>query len=126
MVLPHLGEYRRTHFFAVADGHGVNGKLVSEYVKSMLAKEVEQNIKQTFDQAKINQRVVDSTEVKEQLDRSFTTVSNNLFKSSGINLRFSGSTCVSVLIVGNKVFCANVGDSRATLARMKDIPGGGG
>jgi len=40
-VLPHLGEYRRTHFFAVADGHGVNGKLVSEFVKTILAKEVE-------------------------------------------------------------------------------------
>ena len=65
LVLPHLGEYRRTHFFAVADGHGINGKLVSDFVKTMLAKEVEQNIKYTFDQAKINQRVVDSTEVKE-------------------------------------------------------------
>jgi hypothetical protein len=49
LVLPHLGEYRRTHFFAVADGHGVNGKLVSEYVKTVLAKEVEQSIKYTFD-----------------------------------------------------------------------------
>jgi hypothetical protein len=33
----------------VADGHGVNGKLVSEYVKNTLAKEVESNIKFTFD-----------------------------------------------------------------------------
>ena len=49
-----------------------------------------------------------------------------MFKSSGINLRFSGSTCVSVLIVGNKVFCANVGDSRATLARRKEITGASG
>ena len=64
----------------MADGHGINGKLVSEYVKTMLAKEVEHNIKQTFDQAKINQRVVDSTEVKEQLDRSFNSVSHSLFK----------------------------------------------
>jgi serine/threonine protein phosphatase PrpC len=126
LVLPHLGEYRRTHFFAVADGHGVNGKPVSEYVKSVLAKEVEQSIKYTFDQAKINQRVVDSTEVKEQLDKSFHKVTDGLYKSSGINLRFSGSTCVSVLIVGNKVFCANVGDSRATLARRKEIAGPNG
>lgn len=79
LVLPHLGEYRRTHFFAVADGHGINGKLVSEYVKTMLAKDVEQNIKYTFDQAKINQRVVDSTEVKEQLDKSFTAVTKGLY-----------------------------------------------
>jgi serine/threonine protein phosphatase PrpC len=61
--------------------------------------------------------VVDSTEVKEQLTRSFITVQNTLVNDSKINLRFSGSTCVSVLIVGTKVFCANVGDSRAVLVR---------
>ena len=42
---------------------------------------------------------------------------NTLTTDSKINLRFSGSTCVSVLIVGTKVFCANVGDSRAVLVR---------
>ena len=65
LVLPHLGEYRRTHFFAVCDGHGVFGKEVSEFVKTRLGSYVEQSIKNTFDQAKIAQRVVDSTEVKE-------------------------------------------------------------
>jgi serine/threonine protein phosphatase PrpC len=40
-----------------------------------------------------------------------------LANCSGIDLYFSGSTCVTVLIVGNKIFCANVGDSRAVLAR---------
>jgi serine/threonine protein phosphatase PrpC len=44
-------------------------------------------------------------------------VQNTLTSDSKINLRFSGSTCVSVLIVGTKVFCANVGDSRAVLVR---------
>ena len=68
--------------------------------------------------------MVDSTEVKEQLEKSFGMVSTHLHKNSGIYLRFSGSTCVSVLIVGNKVFCANVGDSRAALARQKDYAGG--
>lgn len=65
----------------------------------------------------MSQRVVDSTEVKEQLTKSFVQVQDTLFKDSRINLRFSGSTCVSVLIVGTKVFCANVGDSRAVLCR---------
>ena len=45
-------------------------------------------------------------------------VQDTLFRDSKINLRFSGSTCVSVLIVGTKVFCANVGDSRAVLVRQ--------
>ena len=63
------------------------------------------------------QRVVDSNEVKEALSTSFRHTNQALFQNSGLDLYFSGSTCVSILIVGNKVFCANVGDSRAVLAR---------
>lgn len=60
---------------------------------------------------------MDSNEVKEALDVSFKFTNKHLFEESGLDLYFSGSTCVSILIVGNKVFCANVGDSRAVLAR---------
>ncbi len=38
------------------------------------------------------------------MDTSFLKVSDSFYNNSNINLRFSGSTCVSVLIVGNKVF----------------------
>jgi serine/threonine protein phosphatase PrpC len=31
------------------------------------------------------------------------------------DVNFSGSTCVSIILVGNKVYCGNVGDSRAVL-----------
>ena len=61
-------------------------------------------------------RIVDSNEVKDALSNSFRFTNSCLFESSGLDLYFSGSTCVSVLIVGNKIFCANVGDSRAVLA----------
>lgn len=33
------------------------------------------------------------------------------------DVRFSGSTCVSLLTYGRKIFLANVGDSRAIIAR---------
>ena len=118
--MPHLGEYRRTHFFSVCDGHGVYGKEVSEFVKNQLGMKVESEIKVIFDNAKQLQRVVDSNEVKDALALSFTHVTQQLYTNSGIDIYFSGSTCVSVLIVGNKVFCANVGDSRAVLARGVD------
>jgi serine/threonine protein phosphatase PrpC len=74
LVMPHLGEYRRTHFFAVCDGHGVFGREVSDFVKQNLAHNVEQGIKSMFDLAKNQQRVVDSTEVKDSLSRSFGAV----------------------------------------------------
>ena len=78
---------------------------------------MEQGIKTMFDLAKNQQMVVDSTEVKDCLSKSFNAVTTTLERNSGINLKFSGSTCVSVLIVGTKIFCANVGDSRAVLVR---------
>ena len=33
---PHVGGYRRTHLFAVCDGHGMFGKPVSTYIKERL------------------------------------------------------------------------------------------
>ena len=51
---------------------------------------------------------------------SFEAASYGLANNSGLDLYFSGSTCVTILIVGNKVFCSNVGDSRAVLAREVD------
>ena len=47
--MPHLGEYRRTHFFGVMDGHGVFGKEVSEFIKINLGLKVEKEIKLIFD-----------------------------------------------------------------------------
>jgi serine/threonine protein phosphatase PrpC len=49
LALPHLAEYRRTHFFAVADGHGLYGKEVSEFIKVKLGACVEKEIKGIFD-----------------------------------------------------------------------------
>ena len=118
LAVPHLAEYRRTHFFAVCDGHGLFGKEVSEYIRASLSTQVEKEIKNIFDQAKSQQRVVDSNEVKDALAKSFETTNKGLYSDSGIDIYFSGSTCVTVLIVGNKIFCANVGDSRAVLARQ--------
>jgi serine/threonine protein phosphatase PrpC len=117
LAVPHLAEYRRTHFFAVCDGHGLFGKEVSEFIRASLSTQVEKEIKNIFDQAKSQQRVVDSNEVKDALAKSFETTNKGLYSDSGIDIYFSGSTCVTVLIVGNKIFCANVGDSRAVLAR---------
>lgn len=31
---------------------------------------------------------------------------------------FSGSTCISILTYGRKIYVANVGDSRAVIARV--------
>jgi serine/threonine protein phosphatase PrpC len=45
---------------------------------------------------------------------------NDDIQHRSFNISFSGSTAVTVLLIGNKLVCANVGDSRAILASYKN------
>ena len=41
----------------------------------------------------------------------------SLLEKSSINLEMSGSTFIVILLKGNKLYCANVGDSRAIISQ---------
>ena len=45
---------------------------------------------------------MDSNEVKDALAKSFEITNRALYNDSGIDIYFSGSTCVTVVIGGNK------------------------
>ena len=55
--------------------------------------------------------------MKKSLREAFSHTNDMINQSSGIDVRFSGSTCVSIITYGNKIYVANVGDSRAILIR---------
>ena len=44
---------------------------------------------------------------------------NEDIRQRSFNISFSGTTAVSVFLIGNRLICANVGDSRAILASYK-------
>lgn len=58
----------------------------------------------------------DSAMLNEALKTAFAETNQEVYKMVS-DIRFSGSTCTSIITYGRKVYCANVGDSRTILIR---------
>lgn len=90
--------------FAVADGHGVNGEHVSRYIKERYPQILNSS---PYLLSNVNRAIFNSTR---KLNREIGC--------KEFDTNFSGSTFISVLIRGKKLWCANVGDSRSLLGRQ--------
>jgi serine/threonine protein phosphatase PrpC len=51
------------------------------------------------------------------LTKAFGTTYDKLLRESNVDMSFSGSTVIGVYLNQNKLYCANVGDSRAILGK---------
>ena len=94
-------EEQEQFFLGVCDGHGTNGHLVSEYITKTLP----QYLQDISDESIIN---------------AFISTNNSLTNNSKIDTSLSGSTCTSLIISLEKMICANLGDSRAVLAKYEN------
>ncbi|WCJ23622.1 Protein phosphatase 2C family protein [Euphorbia peplus] len=90
------------HFFGVFDGHGLNGAECSNFVKDRLVEIL------TNDPNLLNDPV------RAYNDAFIRT--NNELHSSKIDDSMSGTTAITVLVVGDTIYVANAGDSRAVIA----------
>ncbi|XP_007035371.2 PREDICTED: probable protein phosphatase 2C 35 isoform X1 [Theobroma cacao] len=91
------------HFFGVFDGHGQYGAQCSNFVKDRLV-EILSN---------------DPTLLDDPL-KAYTSAflaTNSELHDSEIDDTMSGTTAITVLVVGDTLYVANVGDSRAVIAR---------
>ncbi|XP_024931455.2 probable protein phosphatase 2C 35 isoform X1 [Ziziphus jujuba] len=93
------------HFFGVFDGHGQFGTECSNFVKDRLVEVL------SSDPALLDDPV-------KAYHSAFLTTNTELHNSV-IDDSMSGTTAITVLVVGDRIFVANVGDSRAVLA-VKD------
>ena len=81
-------------------------------MRYMLKKYTEDLQKHSKDEA------LNTDEVCIAFNNAFLNCNDELF--SGImDIRFSGSTCVTLLTMGQKLFCSNVGDSRGIIVKKK-------
>ena len=58
----------------------------------------------------------DSRVIEDNLTKAFAETNEEVYKMTS-DVRFSGSTCTSIITYGRRVYCANVGDSRTVLIR---------
>ena len=124
LVLQNEYNLKDFNIFSVMDGHGVNGHLVSRFVTKYFTSFFKKNKKmnssnssedQIFYRLKKNDHDI--------LKRVFRHAERDLEKNGEIDANFSGTTCVMVFQVGEKILCANVGDSRAIIVKGdKAIP----
>ena len=124
LVLQNEYNLKDFNVFSVMDGHGVNGHLVSRFVTKYFTSFFKKNKKmnssnssedQIFYRLKKNDYDV--------LKRVFRHAERDLEKNDDIDANFSGTTCVMVFQVGERIICANVGDSRAIMVKgNKAIP----
>lgn len=96
-------------YFAVYDGHGAKGREAADGLKKEIRKKL----------------VADKKDCKIQRTPKVESYFKDLFKSiqkklSNTNdFELSGTCAISVLIVDNKMFAINVGDSRCVLGQRK-------
>ena len=112
---------KHCHFFSVCDGHGQNGREVSGLLKHRLPFHVEDQMKKILGNHDFAREYPPSTRVFDALKEAFH-LSQQEVVNMPLDTRYSGSTCVSVMTIGKKLFIANVGDSRGIVIRSIPEP----
>lgn len=111
IITSNIKSTKGQYLFAVCDGHGEDGHYVSGLIKKKFVLLLEKNLPE--------KPTEDKDVYYEALKKSYSEI-NDIVMNGEFDCEFSGSTFVSILIIGNQVYCANVGDSRAVLGKHED------
>lgn len=103
LVYPYVQRKTNSYLFGVFDGHGSNGHEVSQFIKILVGKSIEEALNDTFDPP---------FSMKTAIEKVCTSLD-----SASIDCTNSGTT-LTMLHIGNDVLTlANIGDSRAVLGK---------
>ena len=114
LVLTNINNLINFNVFAVFDGHGPQGHLVSQYLVKYFTDFFNNNkeIKKCKDESDVFNLFLRSNY---KLLKDTIINSEEKLKQKDIDIENSGSTCCMVIQLSQKIICANVGDSRAIL-----------
>ena len=102
------------NLFGVLDGHGTNGHYVSKFVAKFIKNKLSTHpkIKYLTDPKKIYQKI---TENNYQIIENIFLEADKQIRNEHFDSYLSGTTCVIIIQIEEKIICANCGDSRAIL-----------
>ena len=115
LVLTKINNLFNFNVFAIFDGHGVNGHIVSQFLVQYFTDFFKNNseIKKCKTELEIFNLLL---HLNYQLIRDAITASEEKLKEQkNFNIEFSGSTCCMLIQAYQKIICVNIGDSRAIL-----------
>ena len=112
-IYKNLNDEPDTLYVGVCDGHGIVGHDVSGYLVKHLPANLNSELKKT------NKYIKDKDTLYKTLSTVFIST-NKALCSTNIDTKFSGSTCVTIILTKNKIISANAGDSRAVLGQFKE------
>ena len=109
----HKRSDERTALFGAYDGHGEQGEYLAEYAMHALSEKL--CLHPAYSENKD-----DSSVMFEAFLETFRAIDDELKDMDMLNASHSGSTACVVLLQDMKLWVANVGDSRAVLARKDE------
>lgn len=123
LALQDFASTKNQYYFAVFDGHGTLGHEVAGFVKRVLPLYIDNALPRYCKCHSVRTQYhqltgEDQQRVRNALFQAHMAVAEDLAAQRIIDVVFSGTTAVSVLIRGRLVLCSNVGDSRAVVGRL--------
>ena len=115
LVLTKINNLTNFNVFAVFDGHGPEGHLISQFLVKYFTDFFHNNqeIKKCQRELEVFNLLLHSN--YKILRNAITLSEEKIKEQKEINADYSGSTCCMVIQIYQKIICANVGDSRAIL-----------
>ena len=102
--------------YGVCDGHGPHGHNVSKYVTDNLPKILDELLNNSLNKLSI----------QSILKKTFGLIEENLVNAQSedtlnFDINYSGTTATIGLFAGNKLYVANIGDSRTVLGKVNPL-----
>ena len=101
------------NLFAILDGHGENGHIVSQLASKYLIKKFT-NISKEYNDIEKLYDFLKKSDFQKIID-IFLEIDKEIINQKNFDISLSGTTCVLVIQLGEHLICSNIGDSRAIL-----------